>query len=179
MSSDDINADLDSMTEAELRQAIDAMKASRRRPNTNLVRWLKALGLLHERQGVPVLPELRPVPTSAPPAVAKRRRAMSERSRASARRRFLALLKRINLDAGPKPAEALAEFLAIDFVDSGSIGKFRTIARGIREGRVNPRTVRAAYKAAKKPGVERPGALFTWYVLDRSPGLARAQAARR
>ena len=54
-------------------------------------------------------------------------------------------------------AEALAEFLAVDLVDSGSIPKFRTIARGVREGLVDPRTVRAGYKACKRPGVNNPG----------------------
>ena len=89
------------------------------------------------------------------------------------------LLRRISLGSHPADPETLAEFLAEDLVDSGSIGRFRTIAGGIRDGLVDPRTVRAAYKAAKKPGVRKPGSLLWSYVAGRSPGLARAHAVRR
>ena len=99
---------------------------------------------------------------------------------ASARRRLLTLLGRVRPDGSPAHAEALAEFLAMDLVCSESIGKFRTIARGIREGLVDPRTVRAAWKAAKKPGVPRTGtAALGPHVAERSPGLAQMHAARR
>jgi hypothetical protein len=175
----DPNADLEGMTDAELRQAIDVMRASIRMPSGNPLRLLRAVVLLRERQGVVMPSDSRPVQMPSLPAVVKRRRARPERSRASARRRFTTLVRRVPGAEGPGPAEALAEFLAIDFVDSNLISKFRSIARGLREGLVDERTVRAAYKAAKSHGVDRPAALFVWYVFRRSPELARARAVWR
>jgi hypothetical protein len=168
---DDPDADLKMLPDEDLRREIDALKASKERPAATTVRLLRAIGILVDR-GLAR-------PRGARRSLADVPAARPDRSRAVARRRFLALVRRVTPESSPACAEALAEFLAIDFVDSRSIGKFRTIARGLREGIVDPRTVRAAYKAARKPGVERPGALFTWYVLDRSPGLARARAAAR
>ena len=83
----------------------------------------------------------------------------------------MALLRRVREDGSLAAAEGLAIFLASDLVDSGLIPKFRTIARGVREGLVDPRTVRAAYRAAKKPGVNNPSALLWWYVVRHPRGL--------
>ena len=171
---DDANTDLETMADSELRQVIDTMKASRRRPTPTR---LDDQGYRDAPRTPGRLPTARaaarPDFSSADGAEAATRR--PERSRASARRRFLALLQRVPGAAGSGHAESLAEFIAIDLVDSRSIGRFREVARGIREGTVDPEVVKAAYKAAKGFGVERPGALFLSVVTSRSPGLARAR----
>jgi len=167
----DPDAYLDALSDADLRRHVDELKAAPDRRDV-IVRLLKAIGVLEHRG-------LLATPRGARCALAEVPAARPWRSAASARRRLLVLLRRISSGSSPAHAEALAEFLAEDLVDSGSIGRFRTIAGGIRDGLVDPRTVRAAYKAAKKPGVRKPGSLLWSYVAARSPGLARAPAVRR
>ena len=167
----DPDADLDSLSDADLRRHVDELKAALDRRDV-IMRLLKAIGVLEHRG-------LLATPRGARCALADVPVARPWRSAASARRRLLVLLRRISPTSSPAHAEALAEFLAEDLVDSGSIGRFRTIAGGIRDGLVDPRTVHAAYKAAKKPGVRKPGSLLWSYVAGRSPGLARAHAVRR
>ena len=167
----DPDADLDALSDADLRGHVDELKAARDRRDV-IVRLLKAIGVLEHRG-------LLATPRGTRWRAGGRSRSEAVASAPSARRRLLVLLRRISPGSPPAHAEALAEFLAEDLVDSGSIRQFRAIASGIHDGLVNPRTVRAAYKAAKKPGVRKPGSLLWWYVAGRSPGLARAHAVRR
>ena len=171
LDADDPDADLDAMTNAELRRHVDELKTSRDRRHDVVVRMLKGIAVLDHR-GL-----LRP--RGARCAAVDVPAARPERSRASARRRLVALLQRVHEDGSLAAAEGLAVFLASDLVDSGLIPRFRTIARGVREGLVDPRTVRAGYKACKRPGVNNPGALLWWYVAGRSPGLDRVGTVRR
>lgn len=173
LDTEDPDADLDQMSNDELRRHVDELKAGRDRRHDVVIRMLKGIGILDGRGLIPG--------RSARCDLVEAPAARPERSRASARRRFLALVRRVHRSSSPGPAEALAEFLAIDFVHSEWIPKFRVIARAIREGMVDPPTVRAAYKAAKKPGVNRPSAMFVSCVVRHSPGLlecARRQRAR-
>jgi hypothetical protein len=167
----DPDAYLDALSDADLRWHVDELKAASDIRDV-IGRLLMAIGVLEHRG-------LLATPRGARCALADVPAARPWRSAASARRRLLVLLRRIGPGSSPAHAEALAEFLAEDLVDSGSIGRFRTIAGGIREGLVAPGTVRAAYKAAKKPGARKPGSLLWSYVVGRSPGLARAHAMRR
>jgi hypothetical protein len=166
----DPDADLDGLSNQELREHVQKLKASTDRRPAVIVRLFKGLGVLEHRGLLAsrTLPAAVEVPTTRP-----------WRSAASARRRFLVLLRRVGSAGSPAHAEALAEFLAMDFVASDFVSNFRTIARGIGDGLVDPLTVRAAYRAAKKPGVQKPAALFVSFVVSRSPGFARARAGRR
>ncbi len=171
LDADDLDADLEAMTNEDLRRHVDELKTSPDRRHDVVLRLLKGIAVLDHR-GL-----LRPRGARRAPVDVPAFR--PERSRASARRRLAALLRRVHEGGSLAAAESLAEFLAVDLVDSGMIPKFRMIARGVRERLVDPRTVRAAYKAAKKPGVNNSGALLWWFVAGRSPGLARVHAMRR
>jgi hypothetical protein len=171
---DDPDVDLERMSDEEL---LGHASELRKRPDAAL-RRLKAVILLQGR-GVLAEPRWGRLAAVDPSPAKSRVSGWPGRSAASARRRLLVLLRRVKPGGAPTHAEALAEFLAQDLVDSGSIGRFRTIAGGIREGLVDPRTVRAAYRAAKKPGVRKPGSLLWSYVAGRSPEFGRWLEARR
>jgi hypothetical protein len=172
---DDTDGDLDAMTNVDLRRHIDELKASRDRRPAVVARLFKAIGVLKHREGLSRPPRLlrsdpvavAPVPT--PPRDARTR----------GRVRFATVLGRVDREAGPKQIEDLARRLAEDLADERSFSTFRRIAEWVRSGEVRPKVVARAYALAKRPGVNRPAALFTWYVFDRSPQAARARAARR
>jgi hypothetical protein len=169
----DPDADLEMMSDGQLTRLAEEL---RERPDA-VVRRLKAIVLLRHR-GLLAGPRWARLAAADPSPAKSRVGGWPGRSAASARRRLLVLLGRVKPGGAPAHAEALAEFLAQDLIDSGSIGRFRTIAGGIREGLLDPRTVRAAYRAAKKPGVRKPGSLLWSYVAGRSPEFGRWLEAR-
>jgi hypothetical protein len=171
---EDPDADLDAMSDEDLRQVIFELKASRDQRSDRVFRRLKAILLLRGRGARATSRKVRSDQGSTLAATTTRRAARRPR-----RPRFVTVLDRVNREGGPKPVDDLARRLADDLHDQESIRTFRRIAEGVRAGELSPQIVEEAYKAARKPGVDRPGALFTWYVLDRSHGLARARVVRR
>ena len=170
----DPDADLEGLSNEDLRRHIDELGGAPDRRSYAVIRRFKAICVLKHREGLAMPPRTRPDPASVTPPGAKAQDATGR-----GRLRFGTVLGRVGKTAGPQQVEDLAQRLAEDLGDARSIRMFRRVAGWVRSGDVRPKVVSRAYALARRPGVERPAAVFTWYVFDRSPRVARARAARR
>jgi hypothetical protein len=171
---EDPDAYLDAMSHEQLRRHVDELKASPDRRPAVVERLFKAIGVLKHREGLSRPRRVRSDPASVTPPEARPQDAGGPR-----RLRFGTVLGRVDKTAGAKQVEDLVQRLAEDLSDARSTSMFRRIAGWVRSGEVKSKVVSRAYALAKRPGVNRPAAVFTCYVFDRSPRVARARAARR
>ena len=160
----DPNAYLDAMSYEQLRRHIDELEASPDRRPARIEKLFKAIGVLKRREGLSRPRRVRSDPASVTPPAARPQDVAGPR-----RLRFGTVLGRVDKTAGAKQVEDLAQRLAEDLSDARSTSMFRRIAGWVRSGEVKSKVVSRAYAPAKRPGVNRPAAVFTWYVFDRSP----------
>jgi hypothetical protein len=171
---EDPDACLDAMSNEDLRQHVDELKVSRDRRHATVEKLFKAVMVLKHRESLSGPRKTRSDLASVTPPAAK-----SQHAAAPGRLQFGTVLGRVDKTAGPKLIEDLAQRLAEDLNDPRSIHMFRRIAECVRSGKVKPKVVSRAYALAKRPGVDRPAAVFTWYVFGRSPRIGRARRATR
>jgi hypothetical protein len=77
---------------------------------------------------------------------------------------ILTLVGRLRRVAGPEPIETLARRLSEDLRDPGSIGFYRQVGEGVRQGRIRAEDVLAAHRQARSATARSPGAIFTAFI---------------
>jgi hypothetical protein len=113
---------------------------------------------------VPSIEPPRPVaPTSPPPKPDQ-----------PPRQRVDTLVDRLRRVAGPAPVEELAQRLAEELADAGSIAWYRQTCGRVQRGELQPAVVWQAYRQARSPTARSPGAVFTTFVLDHGPPVEKS-----
>ena len=169
---DDPDADLEAMTDEQLRRHIDELRASADRRSGAVLRRLKAAVLLRERDGAAQPRWVRAAFAASP--------SKGKDLDGPRRPQFRTMLAKVTApDAGPLAVEKFAEWLAVEFWDVSAMTGVAQIARGLRDGVVRREVVAQAYRRAKRPGIRMPSAFFRRYVWDRSPWAALPRSRGR
>ena len=160
---------LDAMSDEQLRQYVDELKASSDRRPAVIERLFKAIGVMKNREE-----QTGPWRRRSDPGPATSTAAMQPTSsREIHRPRFVTVLARVQRTADPDSVEDLACRLARDFGDARSIKTFRTIGNGIRTGRVDPQELSGGLQCRQETGRRQAGGVV-YVVRDRAIAWARA-----